>query len=80
MALIKKYDWARLTASDVLSPSLRIESRILVASNDWMSKRGKLVVLLKARAGPVQLGSLSKRVAMTPMIIEMTLYPIDHTG
>jgi hypothetical protein len=50
-----------------------------VALSDWMSKRGRLVVLLKAKAGVVQPGSEKKRVAMTPMAMERRLYPIAQT-
>jgi hypothetical protein len=73
MALIKKYDSARLTAESASSPSLRIDVKMPVALSDWMSNSGKLVVLLKANAGVAQLGSLSKRVVKTPMAMDRRL-------
>jgi hypothetical protein len=80
MELIKKYDCALETASDAESPSRKMVFSMPVASSAWISKRGKLVVLLKARAGVAQLGSFKKRVVTDPMATESKLYPIAHTS
>jgi hypothetical protein len=47
MALTRKYDFARSTVS--LDASR--ESRMPVDCRDWTRRRGREVVLLKARAG-----------------------------
>lgn len=44
--------------------------RMPAASRDWTSKRGRLVVLLKAKAGVTHFGRLKALVAPTPMARE----------
>jgi len=57
---------ARSTTSEELS---RLD-RIPAASRDWTSRRGRLVVLLKAKAGVTHDGSLKSFVDVTPMASE----------
>jgi hypothetical protein len=66
MALTRKYDLARSTTSEELS---RLD-RIPAASRDWTRRRGRLVVLLKAKAGVTHDGSLKSFVAVTPIASE----------
>jgi hypothetical protein len=46
------------------------EERMPAASRDWTRRRGRLVVLLKAKAGVTHLGRLKSLVAVTPMARE----------
>jgi hypothetical protein len=57
---------ARSTTSGELS---RVE-RMPAASRDWTRRRGRLVVLLKAKAGVTHDGSLKSFVAVTPIASE----------
>jgi len=47
----------------------RVE-RMPAASRDWTRRRGRLVVLLKAKAGVTHEGSLKSFVAVTPIASE----------
>jgi hypothetical protein len=58
MALTRKYDSARSSAADDVSPSRMIELRMPVAPSDWTSKSGSEVVLLKQQASLSQAGAL----------------------
>lgn len=68
MAFTKKYDLARPMTSDDESRLVKIPA----ASRDWMSSRGRLVVLLKARAGVTHDGSLNALMSPHPSKREPT--------
>jgi len=72
--LTRKYDFARLTASEVESEEeARRDFRMPVESSAWIRSSGRAVVLLNAMAGVTQLGSLNPFVAATPIAIETQL-------
>ena len=80
IAFTKKYDWALSIAADDESPSLNIDWSMPVASSDCMRRSGRLVVLLKARAGVTHEGNLNVRDAKTPRTMETALYNNAHTS
>lgn len=75
MADTRKYDFARLTAAEVESPSPIVRSeRIPAASRDCISRRGSAVVLLKHIDGTVQAGNLKAPFKTKPRANDVSVY------
>ena len=70
MALTRKYVFALSIAASLDSPDGVMRERMPVAARLWTRSSGSEVVLLKARAGTTQLGSLRSLYASSPIAIE----------
>jgi len=68
IALTRKYDLARSMTSDDESKLVKMPA----ASRDWISSKGRLVVLLNAKAGVTHDGSLKSLVNPHPSRREPT--------